>query len=83
MRFKALEFREEQAEVRAEPPAQIIEEKLTTKKDLKEVEIKLEGRIVYCFSPTWTELGLERCWLNAAIEDDRFIGGGGKMYERS
>ena len=28
---------------------------------------------LYCFSLMWTELGFERRWLSAMIEDDRFI----------
>ncbi|MBU1932114.1 CCDC90 family protein [Patescibacteria group bacterium] len=41
-KLKAAGFTEEQAEVQAEAFAEIIEEKLATKRDLKEMELRLK-----------------------------------------
>ena len=44
-KLKTVGFTEEQAEVQAETLAKIIEDKLTTKRDLKELELNLKHEI--------------------------------------
>lgn len=41
-KLKSVGFTEEQAEVQAETLAQLVDEKLTTKQDLKELEVSLK-----------------------------------------
>ncbi|MBF0566553.1 MAG: DUF1640 domain-containing protein [Nitrospirae bacterium] len=44
-KLKAAGFTEEQAEIQAETLSEIVEERLTTKRDLKELELRLTVRL--------------------------------------
>ena len=48
-KLKAVGFTEEQAEVQAETFAEIIDEKLATKQDLKELELRLKHDLTLRF----------------------------------